>query len=233
MKETMRRVAALLLATIMLLSLTACGGGGGKEAAVKEEAGDRTIIYYAASYVTAQVRDAYLEMVKTYNEGQGVEDGIYVQMTENAGAISGLNSALRNNYMYDVLQLQDDEFKTLASQGGNYFVVLDDYLTEEAKKEMNWEDIPASLINRFRMNTTPDENRIFMAGEGADLLALPNGSDPQVLFYNKSILVNCGINIVSVPETELESYNTSNGASLMPHGYAEYAQLRRPEHRRV
>ena len=224
MKETMRRVAALLLATIMLLSLTACGGGGGKEAAVKEEAGDRTIIYYAASYVTAQVRDAYLEMVKTYNEGQGVEDGIYVQMTENAGAISGLNSALRNNYMYDVLQLQDDEFKTLASQGGNYFVVLDDYLTEEAKKEMNWEDIPASLINRFRMNTTPDENRIFMAGEGADLLALPNGSDPQVLFYNKSILVNCGINIVSVPETELESYNTSNGASLMPHGYAEYKE---------
>lgn len=220
MRKTMKRVVACLLVAIMTMSLAGCGNGN----KIPEEAGDRTVIYYAASYVTAQVRDAYLELVKTYNEGQGMEDGVYVQMTENAGAISGLDSALRNNYMYDVLQLQDDEFKSLAVQGGNYFVTLDEYLTDNVKAAMQWDDIPVSLINRFRMNTTANEDRIYLAGEGTDLLALPNGSNPQVLFYNKEILKDCGINIISVPEADLEKYNAENGTSLKPHGYAEYKE---------
>lgn len=219
MKKT-KRMAALLLAAIMTMSLAGCGGKDGGSA----DAGDRTVVYYASSYVTAQVRDAYLELVKTYNEGQGMEDGVYVQMTENSGAISGLDSALRNNYMYDVLQLQDDEYKSLAIQGGNYFVALDEYLTDDAKEAMNWDDIPENLINRFRMNTTADEKNIYLAGEGTDLLALPNGSNPQVLYYNKGILEECGINVISVPESELDAYNSENGASLKPHGYAEYKE---------
>ena len=55
-----------------------CGNKG-----ASADAGDRTVIHYAASYVTAQVRDSYLELVKTYNDEQGKEDGVYVQMTEN------------------------------------------------------------------------------------------------------------------------------------------------------
>ena len=193
--KTTKRIGAFLMAVAMLLSLAACGGGGsGAEAPA--EAGDRTVIYYASSYVTAQVQDAYKEMVETYNNGQGVTDGVFVQMRDNSGAIAGLDSALRANYQYDVLQLNDDEFKTLAMQGGNYFVALDEYLTDEGGK--------------------------YLAGEGASLLAIPNGSDPQMLYYNKSILQECGINVISVPEAELEAYNTANSASLQPHGYAEY-----------
>ncbi|MBQ8802818.1 MAG: hypothetical protein IJZ53_04195 [Tyzzerella sp.] len=221
MKTQLKKITALLLAAVMALSVTACGGGGDDKNA---DAGDRTVIYYAASYVTAQVRDAYLELVKTYNDGQGKEDGVYVQMTENSGGIAGLDSALRSNYMYDVLQLNDDEYKALAMQGGNYFKALDEYLTEDAKAAMNWSDIPASLVNRFRFNTKADENNIFQAGAGAELLALPNGSNPQVLFYNKAILEQCGINIISVPESELEAYNSANSASIKAHGYAEYKE---------
>jgi len=219
MKKT-KRMAALLLAAVMTMGLAGCGGKDGGSA----DAGDRTVVYYASSYVTAQVRDAYLELVDTYNNGQGKEDGVFVQMTENSGAISGLDSALRNNYMYDVLQLQDDEYKSLAIQGANYFVALDEYLTDDAKEAMNWDDIPENLINRFRMNTTADEKNIYLAGEGTDLLALPNGSNPQVLYYNKGILEECGINVISVPESELDAYNSENGASLKPHGYAEYKE---------
>lgn len=214
----MKKVVALLLVGIMTLGITACGNGGKQSG----EAGDRTVIYYAASYVTAQVRDAYLEMVETYNNGQGVEDGVYVQMTENSGAISGLDSALRNNYMYDVLQLNDDEYKALAMQGGNYFKALDEYLTDDVKETLNWKDIPENLVNRFRFNTKVDDKNIFQAGKGAELLALPVGNDPQVLFYNKAILEECGFNVISVPETELDAYNSENNASLKAHGYAEY-----------
>ena len=219
--KRMKKMIALLLVSTMCISVAACGKGGSD---VNGEAGDRTVIYYAAANVTAQVRDAYLEMVKTYNEGQGEKDGVYVQMTENSGAISGLDSALRSNYMYDVLQLNDDEFKSLAMQGGNYFMALDEYLTDDAKAAMSWDDIPDSLVNRFRMNTAVDENNQYLAGEGASLLALPIGNNPQVLWYNKKVLEACGMNLVSVPEEELESYNSANSATLKAHGYAEYKE---------
>ena len=221
MNKIIKRAMALLLVAVMAMSLIACGGGGGGNQP-PAEAGDRAVVYYAASYVTAQVQDAYKEMVETYNNGQGVADGVFVQMRDNSGAIAGLDSALRANYQYDVLQLNDDEFKTLAMQGGNYFVALDEYLTDDVKAAMHYDQIPEALVNRFRMNTTPSEGGKYLAGEGASLLAIPNGSDPQMLYYNKSILQECGINVISVPEAELDAYNAANSASLQPHGYAEY-----------
>ena len=219
LKRRFTELLALCLAAAMTIGLAGCGG---KSPEVPAQAEGRTVIYYAASYVTAQVQTAYKEMVEAYNNGQGVTDGVYVQMRENAGAISGLDSALRSNYQYDVLELHDDEFKTLAMQGGNYFVALDEYLTDDTKAAMGWDQIPEALVNRFRMNTTPSEGGKYLAGEGASLLAIPNGSDPQVLYYNKAILEECGINVISVPEAELEAYNAANGADLQPHGYAEY-----------
>ena len=216
----LRKTIALILAAAIAVSTAGCGGSNSD---ASKEAGDRTVVYYAAAYVTAQVRDYYLELVDTYNKTQGGKDGVYVQMTDNAGAISGLSSSLRSNYLYDVVQLQDDEYKSLAMQG-DYFMSLEDYLTDEVKESMNWDDIPESLINRFRMNTTTDDKNQYLAGAGTNLLALPNGSNPQVLWYNKTILDKCGINIISVPETELDAYNTENGSSLKPHGYAEYKE---------
>lgn len=223
MKKQIKRLLASLLAVAMMFGLVGCGEKG------SSAAGDRTVIYYAASYVTAQVRDSYLKMVETYNNGQGKEDGVYVQMTENSGQISGLDSALRSNYMYDVLQLNDDEYKKLSIQGGNYFVALDEYLTDEVKTGMQWETIPESLVNRFRLDTKADEKNVYQAGAGADLLAVPNGSNPQVLFYNKGILEQAGINIISVSETDLATYNSEKGASLKAHGYAEYKEAPFPD----
>ena len=219
MKTMLRKMMALGLAILMVAGFAACGG---KQEETPAEAGGRTVIYYAASYVTAQVQNSYKELIEAYNNGQGVTDNVYVQMRENAGAIAGLDSALRANYQYDVLESRDDEFKTLAMQGGKYFVELDSYMTDDAKAAMQWDQIPSALVNRFRMNTTPSEGGKYLAGEGAALLALPIGNNPQVLFYNKTIMEDCGINLISVPEAELEAYNAANGASLQPHGYAEY-----------
>lgn len=218
MKKTFSRALALMLVLVMAIGIVACDGPE-----TPPDAGDRTVIYYAASFVDAQMQAAYTEMVNTYNETQGVVDGVYVQLRANPGAISGLESALRNNYQYDVIELKDDAFKALATNG-NFFVSLDSYLTDDVKAAMNWNDIPESLINRYRLNTTKSDNGKFQAGSGASLLALPNGSDPQMLFYNKNMMKAAGINIVSVPESELDAYNTDNNANLMPHGYAEYKE---------
>jgi hypothetical protein len=89
---------------------------------------------------------------------------------------------------------------------------------------MQWNDIPQTAIDRFRMNQTPSEGGKFMAGTGASLLALPIANNPHIMYYNKSSLEASGINLVAVPEAELESYNAANSATLMPHGYAEYKE---------
>ena len=218
-KNFTTKVLAFGMALVLLFGLVGCGDNGEE---VPEVAGERTVIYYAASYVTAQVQESYKELIQVYNETQGVKDNVYVQMRDNPGAISALDSALRANYPYDVLELRDDEFKTLAMQGGNYFVELDQYLTDDAKTAMAWDQIPAPLVNRFRMNTKPSADGKFLAGEGASLLALPIGNNPEMLYYNRNIMEQCGINIISVPEAQLEAYNTANSATLQPHGYAEY-----------
>ena len=216
----LKRVLAVSLVLVMAAGIVGCGPKEEKPA----EAEGRKVIYFAASYVTAQVQDAYKELVKVYNETQGVTDGIYVQMRDSAGALAGLESALRSNYQYDVIQLRDDEYKSLAMQGNKFFVTLDEYMTEDVKTAMQYSDIPANLFDRFRMNTTPSEGGKFQAGAGASLLALPNGSNPQVLFYNKQILEKGGVNLISVPESELAAYNAANNATLLPHGYAEYKE---------
>ena len=217
--KKIKKAVVLFLTVVMTLGVAGCGGKNGSV-----NAGDRTIIYYAPSYIKSHMRDFYIELVDTYNEGQGVEDGVYVEMVDTASTMSGLESSLRSNYMYDVIQINDDEFKALVMQGKDFFITLDEYLTDEVKKDMQWSDIPESLVNRFRMNTSVDENNIYQTGKGTELLAIPNGDSPQVLFYNKGILEQCGINIISVPENEMETYNSQNNATLKPHGYAEYKQ---------
>ena len=216
----LRRVLAMTLVVVLAIGFTGCV----RKEELPPEAANRTVIYFAASYVTAQVQDAYKELIQVYNATQGVTDGVYVQFRENPGAIAGLESSLRNNYQYDVIQLRDDEYKALAMQGSNFFVNLDQYMTDDVKAAMQYDDIPVSLFDRFRMNTTPSEGGKFQAGAGASLLALPNGSNPMVLFYNKSILEKAGINLISVPESELAAYNAANNATLAPHGYAEYKE---------
>ena len=219
MKKTFCRVLALMLVLVMVAGLVACG----KKKESEDIPEGATVIYYAAAYVDAQMQAAYTELIDTYNKTQGVTDGVYVQFRSNPGGISGLESALRSNYQYDVIELRDDLFKSLATSG-DLFVSLDSFLTDDAKAKMNWNDIPESLVNRYRLNKTQSSDGKFQAGEGASLLALPNGSDPQMLYYNKNMMKAAGVNIISVPESELAAYNAANNAKLMPHGYAEYKE---------
>lgn len=216
MKKTIRVLALLLVVAALLGTVAGCGG--------KKDVADKTVIHFAASGVKASVAPYYQELVNTYNATQGEIDKVYVEMVPSSEQISGLDVSLRSNYLYDVVEVGDDQFKALVLQSADYFVPLDAYMTDEVKAAMQYDQIPANLINRFSMNTTAEADGKYLAGEGTQLLALPNGSNPHLLFYNKSILENCGINIVSVAEAELDAYNQANSAKLAPHGYAEYLE---------
>ena len=159
-----------------------------------------------------------------------MEDNVYVEMMPNAGSVGNLKSILTGvNSRYDVIMVQDDQFKGLAMESGRtgngVFFNLEDLLTEEAKEELDWEQIPESLLNIWRFNTEKasadsDIGAKYLAGQGADLLAMPFNTSVHMLFYNTKIFGEMGINMVSVAE---EDCGTGAYAKLMPHGYAEYA----------
>ena len=219
MKNYFKKLAVLGVCAVMTGSVVAATGCGPKRPAA---AGDRTVIMYQAANMDTNISSYYEDMVKAYNDTQGVTDDVYVQLIPSSSDVGGLDNSLISRYQYDVVQIADDKFKSLVLTGQEFFVELDKYLTAEVKETMGYDLISTELLNRFRMNQKPESNTKYNTGEGTATLGLPITNNPHVLWYNVSALKECNINIVSVSETELDAYNTANNATLMPHGYAEY-----------
>ena len=220
------RFLAVLSAGIIAAStaaFAACGGGPDVP-----DGFTGTAISFYATFVNEYSKDAYNELVKTYNETQGVADNVYVEMVPNTGSVGNLKSILTSkSSRYDVIMMTNDQFKGLAMEEGRteggVLVNLESYLTDEAKEAMDWDQIPESLLNcwRFNIEKDPAIGNKHLAGEGADLLAMPFNNSVHLLFYNTKIFTDMGINLVSVAEDQCA---TGSYAKLMPHGYAEYAE---------
>lgn len=158
----------------------------------------------------------FYELVRTYNDTQGAEDGVYV----SPSMINGIGDE-RNTYEgscdASVVMITNDEvFKGFAVDG--LFVDMSDYLAES---NFDTSDIPEAVLNSCRLTVGGSGEKSY-AGTGQELLAMPFGTSTSVLFYNKSHFNAVGINVISVAEDELEEYNAANSTSFAPHGYAEY-----------
>ena len=220
------RILATVSAGIILAS-TAAFAACDKGPEVPEGFTGTAISFYS-TFVNEYSKDAYSELVKTYNDTQGKTDNVYVEMVPNTGAVGNLKSILTSkSSRYDVIMVTNEQFKGLAMEEGRngegVFVNLESYLTDEAKDAMDWDQIPESLLNcwRFDIEKDPAIGNKYLAGEGADLLAMPFNTSVHLLFYNTKIFTDMGINLVSVAE---EQCATGSYAKLMPHGYAEYSK---------
>ncbi len=215
------KIAAIALTGIIsaaaCFSLTACGP--------KVPEG-YTRVGYLISGMTNASKKAYANMIDTYNQTQGNEDKIFVEMIPGSGTVYGqYASNLKKETDYAVATVRDDQIRALmTTQAPNGFVDLETLLTDAQKEQMHYDGIPEVFKNRFRVNSTKSENGKYLVGEGAKLVGIPIGSQPHILFYNTQIFTEWGINSVSVAEDKLEAYNTANGGSLVAHGYAEYKE---------
>ena len=146
------RAMAAVSAGIMLAStavFSACGDKG----PTPPDGFDGTAISFYATYVNEYSKDAYNELVETYNNTQGKEDNVYVEMTPNTGAVGNLKSILTGkSSRYDVVMITNDTFKGLAMEEGRteggVLVNLESYLTDEVKESMDWDSIPESLLKK-------------------------------------------------------------------------------------
>ncbi len=199
---------ALVMSVALLFSMgtmAACGDGASE--------GQTTIrFWYTATISENRIVN---EMIDAYNEGQGKEDGVFVE-GDNRQNID--RTALYSNPP-SVLVISDEEFKTWALEG--LFTDLTDYY-ESDPGSYSEDGIPDALTNTFRIDKEVGANGIRMAGEGADLQALPFGATPMVYFYSLPAFEDQGINIISVAEEELNG--TGEYAEVQPHGYAEYKE---------
>lgn len=194
--------AAVALAAIMgfgtVAALGACGGGGSGE----------IDFWYSTSIADGRIIS---ELIDTYNNGQGIEDGVKVT-GENRGQID------RTDFMVDspnVVMLSDEKFKQFAVE--DYYLDLTEYYAE-MPGNYNEAEIPTSFTRAFRIDTKDSANGKRMAGEGAAIQGIPFGVDPMIHYYSKSVFENAGIKIISCEEKEL----ASKYPGLQPHGYAEY-----------
>lgn len=222
MKKNLGKLMALSLAALTVMS--GCGGSGSGNKDGKTE-----ITFYAG--VVAENGNAYEEMVKTYNETQGEIDGVYVNYKpKQDGYDSDLSTVFAGKIVPDVLTIEDQYFKGYTKKDNLYkmqtLVDNESLVTKNADGEVNLDlsKIPSVMVDRFRI----DWEKKSSGNPADDLYAIPNGANPTVMFYNEDAFKSANINIISVAEEDLDEYNSSNGTSYMPHGYAEYATSATP-----
>ena len=161
--------------------------------------------------------NVYKDLIKEYNDGQGKDDKVYVVGMPRSGIADKAYSNLsKKSVTSNVYTLGSGEFNRLAMEG--YLLELDSYVSGETPLDLS--DIPETIVNRYRFNATKNSDGKFVAGEGAPLVAVPNGIRPNVLYYHTKHFNTLGINVISVSEAELKT--STQYSSVMPHGYAEY-----------
>lgn len=209
-----KRIVALALCCMLLVATVALTGCTPEEE-VPEGAVSINFWYDCG----LQTQSVYRELIKVYNETQGVKDGVYVVGSKKTGISTSARTQITGGTAPNVIMISDTVFKAYARDG--LFLDMSDYYTNMAGS-YDETKIPENLVNRFRITVGGNGNQT-VVGAGESLLGVPFGSSPQVLYYNVEYFEGQGINIISVPEENLDDYNKEHGTNFVAHGYAEYA----------
>lgn len=211
--KAMIKFTSLALCLVMCLSalaLTSCDDDDTPEGAVSIN------FWYDCGLATQSV---YRELIQKYNETQGVEDGVYVVGSKKTGIATSARTQITGGNPPSVIMISDTVFRAYARDG--LFLDLTSYFTNDAGS-YNESNIPDNMTDRFKITVNVNGGKTYI-GDGEAVLGIPFASDPSVLYYNVDYFKQQGINIISVPEDELDAYNREHGTNFAPHGYAEYS----------
>lgn len=223
----MKKVGIKVLSAVFALSFAAVGAGCGETGGT---ATGKTVIKFwpSSNQYTAKTIS---QIVKEYNEGQGVKDGVFVQADLTKVDISSNHFSVcpenvRNQT--DILTVTDRTvFYGAGYASGSFYTDLSVLAANETLRTkdengnyyLSFEDYSSPAINRYYFNR---ETREAGNPQSGTLYALPFDSNPSVLMYNETYFENANINIISVKEEDLAEYNSKNQTSFAPRGYCEY-----------
>ncbi len=225
-KSGIRIVCLLLLVTFFLVG---CVGGPDPE----QPKGDRTEINFLCS-INLKSTPAWTELLKAYNDGQGMKDNVYVNMSRGTGSVSATIFEANSRSAYNVVAINDskDEAALQASLiRSNRTYAPNGYMVDLSTFAANDEDFQKNSISkqaldwgRMTYNANAGAgagNAKHIIGAGQNLMAVPYGVSPHFNWYNKALFEAQGVNIISVEE---EKCGTGEYAKVQPHGYAEYKE---------
>lgn len=231
----MNKKIAVALATCFLTvsaaSFTACGDTNKHLGNV--EKGDRTEITFLCINNSTSL-PAWQELVASYNDGQGLEDNVFVNLDIN-GSVSPSDTVFKRSKesAANVVALGDgqDGFQKLLNLKDSrrapdgLFLDLSDYAANDEDFKKN--TISQDLLNWWSVTVNTNAKQgageaKHIIGAGQHLMGVPYATNAHFNWYNEAIFKAQGINIISVPEEELDDYNTEHGTNFKPHGYAEY-----------
>lgn len=227
-----KKICAAGLAALAATSFAACGSGtnsgnGGNGGSTKST---ELVVWFGADTYDQKV---YEELVSSYNNGQGKTDGVTLKVQyKGTNYSSSISSNLnKSKSAIDVVMVADKYFKPLAkgNNGRSLLADISSYVNDKStytKDEngnyyLDLSDFSDNNVYRYRYDYA---NKTAGGGSDSPLYGLPNGSNPTVIAYNKSMFSNANINIISVAEEDLAAYNAKNGTAYKAHGYAEYTE---------
>lgn len=231
MKQKKFRMRCVYMLSLMSLFLAGCGGGNSSGNTPK---GDRTEISFLCS-INLKSTPAWTELLNAYNDGQGMEDKVYVNMERGTGSVatSIFESNARN--AFNVVAINDSKNETALQSSlirsnrtyapNGYMVDLSEFAAKDEDFQKN--SIPKQALDWGRTTFHADAGSgsgspKHIIGADQNLMAVPYGVSPHFNWYNKALFEAQGVNIISVEEEKLDG--TGTYAKVQPHGYAEYKE---------
>ncbi len=227
-KFGLKMVCMLLLVCLF----TGCGRCGKNPD--EQPVGDRTEISFLCS-INLKSTPAWTELLQAYNNGQGIEDNVYVNMERGTGSVASSIFESNSRSAFNVVAINDSKDTTALQASlirsnrtyapNGYMVDLTEYAAKDEDFQKN--NISKQALDWGRMTYNQEANsgagsQKHVIGAGQKLMAVPYGASPHFNWYNKALFEAQGVNIISVEEEKLNG--TGEYAKVQPHGYAEYKE---------
>lgn len=224
-------MSMVCLFSLMSFCLTSCGGETGLGDQPK---GDRTEINFLCS-INLKSTQAWTDLLKAYNDGQGMSDNVYVNMSRGTGSVASTMFTADSRSAFNVIAIKDSKDETALQASlirsnrtyapNGYMVDLSEFAEKDEDFKKN--SISKQALDWGRMTYNPNANSgsgkpKHIIGADQNLMAVPYGVSPHFNWYNKALFEAQGVNIISVEEEKLNG--TGEYAKIQPHGYAEYKE---------
>lgn len=207
LKKALSVASAFILSASAMVGCNRQSGGNGDSGMIK--------FWY---YGTDSQLEMYAKLIEEFNSTYGAEHGITVRGTE----------VLASSYMGTVTDLMGTENApdvTLAEDADYKKWIIGGYLADISDINSDYPDIDLGEISPSVINRLHYDVKTNTSKETDPLYAMPLESRTTALFYNKGLMEQAGIIVISVDEDQLDAWNKNEIADNYGKKKSDYPTL--------
>ncbi len=211
----MKKWISMTLCVLLILGTVACGNGGKQG----NSRGKVQLTFWAV--INENNQSLMKQIVDEFNE---TNENYFVKLVpKTSGYSASLGGTLKGQNPPNIVQIDDRYFKGYVEE--KYLTNLEQFF--EDGKGQNGEVRKASTLDLDGVLDTAIERYRYdaetgYAGGDSPLYAMPAGLTPGVMYYNVTAMKDGGVNIISISEEEVASYNAENGTNYLAKAFEIY-----------